>query len=217
MLAGVSIWNGSSGANPLFELLLLAVLLFVSTNVDDLFVLLAFFSDATISAKSVILGQFLGIAALYAISVGCVIAAHTLPQKYIGLLGFFPILLGGMRLWTLIRRGREAGESPERRVSGAGALAVALVTVANGGDNITVYVPAFSVHSKGQIAVFGLVFLLLTGAWLAAGYFLTRHPRLGPPIRRAGNVFAPLVLIALGLVILKESGAGRLVLDILNL
>lgn len=201
----------------LFKLLLLAVLLFVSTNVDDLFVLLAFFSDTTVSAKSVILGQFLGIAALYAVSVACVVATHTIPQKYIGLLGFFPIFFGLMRLWTLIRRRNEARELSERKTSAASAFAVALVTIANGGDNITVYVPAFSVHSKAQVAVFGLVFLMLTGVWLAAGYFLTRHPRLGPPVRRAGNVFAPLVLIALGVVILRESGAAGLVLDILNL
>jgi cadmium resistance protein CadD (predicted permease) len=201
----------------LFELLLLAVLLFVSTNVDDLFVLLAFFSDAAISVRSIVLGQFLGIATLYAVSVGCVIAAHTIPEKYIGLLGFAPILFGAARIRELWRRKGNTGESPERKVSAASAFAVALVTIANGGDNVTVYVPAFSVHSKGQIAVFGLVFLLLTGVWLAAGYFLTRHPRLGPRVRRAGNVFAPLVLIALGVLILKESGAGQMVLDMLNL
>jgi cadmium resistance protein CadD (predicted permease) len=201
----------------LFELLLLATLLFVSTNVDDLFILLAFLSDATISAKSVVVGQFLGIATLFAVSVGCVIAAHTLPLKYIGLLGFAPILFGATRFLRLFRRRADTNESLERKLSASGALAVALVTIANGGDNITVYVPAFSVHSRGQIAIFGLVFLLLTGVWLAVAYYLTRHPRLGPPVRRVGNVFAPLVLIALGVVILKESGAGRLVLDMLNL
>lgn len=201
----------------MFELLLLATLLFVSTNVDDLFILLAFLSDATISAKSVVVGQFLGIATLFAVSVGCVIAAHTLPLKYIGLLGFAPILFGATRFLRLFRRRADTNESLERKLSASGALAVALVTIANGGDNITVYVPAFSVHSRGQIAIFGLVFLLLTGVWLAVAYYLTRHPRLGPPVRRVGNVFAPLVLIALGVVILKESGAGRLVLDMLNL
>ena len=68
-----------------------------------------------------------------------------------------------------------------------------------------------------QIVIFGLVFLLLTGVWLSLAYYLTRHPRLGPPVRRAGNIFAPLVLIGLGVVILKESGAGQMVLDMLNL
>jgi cadmium resistance protein CadD (predicted permease) len=199
----------------LFELLLLATLLFASTNVDDLFVLLAFLSDATVSAKSVIIGQFLGLSALFAVSVGCVVAAHTIPEKYIGLLGFAPMLFGASRLVKLLRRKQDAAP-PERNLSASGALAVALVTIANGGDNITVYVPAFSAHSKGQIVIFGLVFLLLTGVLLAAAYFLTRHPRLGPPIRRAGNLIAPLILIALGVVILKESGAGRMVLDILN-
>jgi cadmium resistance protein CadD (predicted permease) len=200
----------------LFELLLLAVLLFVSTNIDDLFVLLAFLSDRRIGAKSVVAGQFFGIATLYAASVGCVLAARTVPEKYIGLLGVAPILLGGMRLWTLIRHKPGAEEFFEPKLSASSALAVALVTIANGGDNLTVYVPAFSAHSGMQIAIFGFVFLLLTGVWLAVAYYLTRHPRLGPPVRRAGNIFAPLVLIALGVVILKESGAGRMLLDMLN-
>jgi cadmium resistance protein CadD (predicted permease) len=201
----------------LFELLLLAVLLFASTNIDDLFVLLAFLADASFSAKSVIVGQYLGIGALFAFSVGCVIAAHTVPTRYVGLLGFFPILLGLTRLVRLLRRREDTDESLERNMSARGAFAVALVTIANGGDNITVYVPAFSVHSASQIAIFGLVFLLLTGVWLAVAWYITRHPRLGPPVRRVGNIFAPLVLIALGVVILTKSGAWRMLLDILNL
>ena len=200
----------------MLELLLLAILLFVSTNVDDLFVLLAFFCDGAISAKSVILGQFVGIAALFAASVACVIAAHTIPSKYIGLLGFAPILFGATRLSKRMRRREDDTVSTEREPSSSSALAVALTTIANGGDNITVYVPAFSVHSRGQIAVFGLVFLLLTGVWLAAAYFLTRHPRLGPPVRKVGTLVAPLVLIALGVVILKETGAWQLVLGMLT-
>lgn len=199
----------------MLELLLLAILLFVSTNIDDLFVLLAFLSDAAVSARSVIVGQFLGIAMLFAVSVGCVALAHTLPPKYIGLLGFAPILIGAHRLLRLVRHKPDGIEELERKLSASGALAVALVTIANGGDNITVYVPAFSVHSRGQIAIFGLVFLVLTAVWLAAAYYLTRHPRLGPPVRKAGSLLAPLVLIALGVVILRESGAWRMVLDML--
>jgi cadmium resistance protein CadD (predicted permease) len=201
----------------LLKLLLLATLLFVSTNVDDLFVLLAFLSDTAFSAKSVILGQYLGIASLFAISVGCVIAAQTVPLRYIGLLGIAPIFFGFTRLLRLMRRKENDEESPERKLSTSGALAVALVTIANGGDNLTVCVPAFSVLSRAEIAVFGLVFLILTGVWLAMAYLLTRHPLLGPPVRRAGNLLAPLVLIALGVVILRESGAWRLVLDMLKL
>lgn len=212
MLAGVSIRNEIPGASPLPELLLLAILLFVSTNIDDLFVLLAFLSDAAISARSVIVGQFLGIATLFAVSIGCVVAAHTLPAKYIGLLGFAPILIGANRLLRLARHKQDGIEQLERKLSSSGALGVALVTIANGGDNITACVPAFSVHSRGQVAIFGLVFLVLTAVWLAAAYYLTRHPRLGPPIRKAGNLFGPLVLIILGVVILKGSGAWHLLL-----
>lgn len=200
----------------MLELLLLPTLLFVSTNVDDLFVLLAFLCDEGISAKSVIIGQFVSTAALFAVSVGCVMAAHTIPLKYIGLLGFAPILFGAIRLSRRLRRRKDDSVSTQRKPSSSSTLTVALVAIANGGDNITAYVPAFLGHSRGQIAVFGLVFLLLTGVWLAAAYFLTRHPRLGRPVRRVGYLFAPLVLIALGVVILKETGAWRMVLGMLT-
>jgi cadmium resistance protein CadD (predicted permease) len=38
----------------------LAVLLFASTNVDDIFVLIAFFSDRAFRAREVVAGQLLG-------------------------------------------------------------------------------------------------------------------------------------------------------------
>jgi len=39
---------------------------FAATNVDDIFVLLGFFSDSTFRVRQVVLGQFLGIVALTA-------------------------------------------------------------------------------------------------------------------------------------------------------
>ncbi|GAB3682022.1 cadmium resistance transporter [Saccharopolyspora tripterygii] len=49
------------------------------------------------------------------------------------------------------------------------------MTLANGGDNIGVYVPVFATAGSGGLAVFAVVFLALVAVWCAAGrYFATR-------------------------------------------
>jgi cadmium resistance protein CadD (predicted permease) len=52
---------------PLLGLLGIAVVLFVSTNIDDVFVLLGFFSDPKVKFRHVVLGQYLGIGARYGV------------------------------------------------------------------------------------------------------------------------------------------------------
>jgi cadmium resistance protein CadD (predicted permease) len=48
-------------------------------------------------------------------------------------------------------------------------LAVASVTVANGGDNLGVYIPLFANEPK-SIGMYAALFALLTAIWCAVGY-----------------------------------------------
>ena len=84
---------------------------------------------------------------------------------------------------------------------------VALVTVANGGDNIGVYTPSFAVHSRGQVAIIALVFVVMTGLLCMLAHRMVSLPRLGTLLRRYGHVFAPLVLIGLGILIIRNGGS----------
>ena len=90
------------------------------------------------------------------------------------------------------------------------ALAVALVTVANGGDNIGVYVPVFATRTGPELAVMIVVFLILVAVWCFAGHHLVNHPRIGKPLRLHARRVTPLVFIALGLFILVKSRAYSL-------
>ena len=47
----------------------LAVVLFASTNVDDLFVLVGFLADPRYETRQVVFGQYLGVATLVAVSL----------------------------------------------------------------------------------------------------------------------------------------------------
>ena len=50
-----------------------------------------------------------------------------------------------------------------------------LVTVSNGGDNLSLYIPLFAIHTLGEAAFFVALFLVLTALWCCAGYALVKH------------------------------------------
>lgn len=196
----------------------LAVAAFVSTNVDDIFVVSALFADSRVRPQSVIAGQFLGVGALVIASAAAAILALAIPEGWISLLGFVPLSLGVRKLLVLRRSAASGDRSTEdrkikheevvaeRRIHSQ-TLAVAGVTMANGADNIGVYVPLFA-KAVGSIGIYAIVFACMTAIWCGLGYALVNNRVLGGPLRRYGHVVLPIVLVVLGIYIL--SGAAVL-------
>jgi cadmium resistance protein CadD (predicted permease) len=181
--------------------LALAVTLFASTNIDDLVVLIGFFADRRFRARDIVAGQFAGVAALSLVSAAGSLLSLVIPPTYLGLLGILPIVIGIRKLSNL----RLDPSTPES--SSRGSIAgVALVTIANGGDNIGIYIPAFAIHSGGQIGVIAMVFAAMTALWCMLAHWMVNHRRFGAPLRRYGHIFAPLILIGLGVLILHHAG-----------
>jgi cadmium resistance protein CadD (predicted permease) len=196
------------------ELIGQAVLLFVSTDLDDVFVLLGFFADPKFRIRQIVAGQFLGIAILYAVSVFGSWVSLIIPPAIVGLLGLVPITMGLKNLWEL-RSSSEGTESllTDHRTSAVGGvniMAVVAMTVANGGDNVSVYIPLFATRPGSTIALMGIVFGVMTAAWLALAYWLTRHRTIGAPVRRYTRLLMPFVYIALGVFILYQAGSVKL-------
>jgi cadmium resistance protein CadD (predicted permease) len=194
----------------LVALLGLAIVLFLSTNVDDLVVLIAFFANSRFRARDVVAGQYAGTAVLFIVSAAGALLSLVIPEAYLGLLGIFPILVGVRKLLEL-RHDRAEATSTKDLVATTGShgdiASVALVTVANGGDNIGVYIPSFAVHSGSQVAIIAVVFVAMTALLCMLAHWMVNHPRLGAPLRRYGHIFAPLVLIALGILIIHDAGS----------
>ena len=188
------------------------IVLFATTNIDEILLLAAFFADRALRPRSIVVGQFAGIAVLTAASAAAALLSLTIPEGWIGLLGLAPLGLGLRGLYELWRsHGRidpdeagrlQAAEGQAQRSTHAQWIAVALVTVANGGDNLGVYIPVFS-RELTWIPVYAMVFAVMTGVLCAAGYWLVHHPTLGTRIQQYGHVALPVVLIGLGLHILS--------------
>ncbi len=190
---------------------------FISTNVDGLLVLMVFFADSEFAPAQIAAGQLAATALWIVISVAASAAALALPTHWLALLGLVPIVLGLTRLKVLRASGDEPAEertaveaekdrSLRRTHSRVGA--VALIALANGGDNVAVYVALFATSTPTQIAAFSGVFLGLATVWCVAAYWLVRRTWLGVEIERYGERALPVVLIALGLYIVGKGLAG---------
>lgn len=115
----------------------IALVLFISTNIDDIFVLLSFFADPEFRPSQVVTGQFAGMIALIALSMGGSLLALVVAPAYVGLLGIAPLMIGIMKLIRLRRdEEKEEKQVPPPGRGAARIASVALVTLANGGDNI---------------------------------------------------------------------------------
>ena len=192
-----------------FGLVPIGVAAFVATNIDDLFVLMMFFSSLTFPVRQVVLGQFIGIGLLVAISALGSLISLVVPTYIIGLMGIIPIIIGVKNLVET----RKKDKPPLRQMvqdrknrSYLSFLSVAAVTFSNGGDNIGVYVPLFSKYnSVSQITTLAAVFIAMTAVWCISSYYFVNHPLVAARIRHVGAIVLPFVLIGLGIYILSES------------
>ncbi|MBN3803135.1 cadmium transporter [Paraburkholderia sp. Ac-20336] len=202
----------------MFSLVLLAIVAYAATNIDNLFVLLAFLTEAGAERRRVIAGQYAGSLILVAAALLLAALLARLPTGYVGLLGFLPIGVGLSKAWERFGPARaqredngaepDAGEpaahapaarhSPAPAGRGSSSWAVASVAIANGSDNLAVYVPLYASHGVGENALVSLVFVVMIGLWCAGAVWLVEHPLLGAPVRRYGSALLPPILLAIG-------------------
>ncbi|MGK5518836.1 cadmium resistance transporter [Micromonospora sp. URMC 107] len=179
-----------------------AAVVFAATDIDDIVVLTLFFVAARTTGRprtwQIVAGQYLGIGALAVASAVVAAGLLVVPEPWTGLLGLLPVALGVRALLD-----RDADETPA--VVGS-TLGVAGVTIANGADNIAVYVPVFRALGPADSAVFLLVFVVLIALWCAAGAWLGGHPRVVRLVGRVGHRLVPAVFVAINVVILATSG-----------
>lgn len=185
----------------MISVVVLAIGAFVSTNLDDIFVLMAFFAERKYRTWQVVVGQFLGIAALFALGLLGSRAVQLVPTHLVHWLGLLPIAIG-VKALLFDRKNEEWGEEPSWAHHVSRVAAVTLVTVSNGGDNIAVYVPLFAHHSGPDLALFGVVFVVCTAVWCGLALALTRHPLLAHPVQKWGSRLLPFVLITIGVVLI---------------
>jgi len=179
----------------IYAVLATGVTTFVATNIDDL-VLLTLFFARRVKPRRVVAGQYLGFSAIILVSLLGAWAAFAIPHRWIRLLGVLPLALGIKELMLGHR-----DQVLEARVEGHGIASVALITLANGADNVGVYVPLFVV-SRADIWLVIVTYMVLIAVWCLAASLLGNHRLILSLVNRWGHRIMPFVFIALGAYVL---------------
>lgn len=206
---------------------------FVATNLDDILILTILFSQTgkLFRHRDIVIGQYIGFSLLVIASLAGFFGCFLIPTPWIRYLGLVPVILGIVSLLKEEEK-EEEPENVELDLEGAKhspfgvaqgkpfgrwfdprTYSVAALTVANGSDNIGIYVPLFASSSITSLIVIVSVFLILVGVWcafsrserFAFAYGLTSVPTIATILTSQGSTFVPCVLIGLGIFIVKES------------
>jgi cadmium resistance protein CadD (predicted permease) len=186
------------------EWLSVAVSAFVATNIDDFVLLIALFGGRRLKSANIVIGQMVGIGLLVLISGVAALAALSIPPGWINLLGIVPLAIGIRGAITWFKRADDVVDDMTLSTpfGQSEVLTVASLTVANGGDNLAVYIPLFA-SSAAAIPLYAAVFAAMTLLWCLIGKLFVSHRTVASLVKRYGEVFVPVILFVLGLRILS--------------
>ena len=186
----------------IFKTVILACAAFAGTNIDDLFINMFLFSTAETSAKKakITLGKHLGMGLLTVISMLGAFGLQQFNSKYLSLMGLIPVALGVREIIHAVNGDDDDEETSER--TGVLWLTTALLTIANGADNIGVYLPLFSSFNALQMLISAIVFAALTGLSCVLAERLSNLPVIQKLLKKYQNKIVPAVYLLLGLYIL---------------
>ncbi|KJZ74926.1 hypothetical protein HIM_05657 [Hirsutella minnesotensis 3608] len=182
---------------------------FAITNIDDMFVLVTFFVEASTSRTTtplkITLGQYVGFTVIIIISMIGYGVSLVLPSEPIGFLGLLPVLLGVWKLFDLILHIQEE-EAEMSNVAGMKSiLKVSAVTVMNGGDNIGTYIPLFSQAKGAEIAVYVVVYYILLGVWCLVAFLVMKQKHVLRVTEKYARLVVPFLFVGLGVYIVVKS------------
>ena len=196
-------------ADGIFAVVLTAVVLFAATNLDDIVVLtvLSISSRATGEPRRwhIWAGQYAGFALLIAASLAAAAGLAKVPLHWLWLLGLLPLGLGLGKMAAAIRARRSGRQASPAVVTGlAGVIGL---TIVNGGDNLSAYIPVFRTSSAAEIAVTVAVFLAGVGLYCLASIRFAGHRGVIQAVQRWGQWIVPVVFILIGFYIFYKTGA----------
>lgn len=193
------------------SLLVAALVAFAATTIDDLIIVTALFTAGRTTGRprptTIIAGQYCGFGVIIGVSLAAAAGLRSIPDRWVGLLGFVPIAYGIWGLWRLWHSDEDSHPIAASTITG-----IAAITFANGADDIGVFTPLFrSLHPAGAITT-AVTFLALVGLWCALGALLGTHRAVVAVLGRISHWLVPLVFIVIGVLILITTGAATFII-----
>ncbi len=199
-----------------------------ATTFDDNLYLTIFFGkvNRTFCPRHVVIGEYLGFTALIGVSLVGFLGGLVISEQLLGLLGFLPIAIGASQLLkheeddNVVHTVSSSLKTPQARrtpqksfwatLKDPQTYRVSAVTIANGGNNIGIYVPLFATSTLPRLSVIVSICYATIGLWCFLSYHLTRQPAIAFVIARYARKVFPFVLMWIGLRIVMDNGSYQL-------
>ncbi|MDD7758899.1 CadD family cadmium resistance transporter [Aerococcus suis] len=201
----------------MFQTILSAITVYLSTSIDYLFLLVLLFS--TFNHKGlkaqIYAGQYLGTALLVLTSLIAVYVIHFIPSDWvIGLLGLIPLFLG-IRFAIVGEDDDEEEVSSQLKKRQKQQLfwSVTLLTIASGGDNLGIYIPYFATLATSEIVIALIIFIFGVVILCEVSERIAKVPTIMETIETYERIIVPTVFILLGLYIMYENGIFSLLFN----
>jgi cadmium resistance protein CadD (predicted permease) len=191
----------------MIETVLTSIVAFGATNIDDIFILTLLYGSRKYSHSQIFVGQLSGIFALVGLSLAISSLDAIVDPRIIGWIGLFPIYLGIRQIIELFQKRDDERSQEVRPASSIAILSIALITIANGGDNVGVYVPLFVTLTGVEKIQLCLIFAVMVYIWCFIARYLADHPLLRNSLDKYAHRVVPIVLVAIGVFVLIESNA----------
>jgi cadmium resistance protein CadD (predicted permease) len=191
-----STWYAHAAMHSILAALGASITTFAVTNIDDAFLVTLFFARR-IPTRRIVAGQYIGFAAIVGASLIGAMASLAIPQQWIRWLGVLPIAIGIKQLLQMQRKDMER----RTRKDDFSVLSIAFITLANGADNVGIYLPFF-VLSRNFLPLVLIAYALLVAGWCYLGRWLGNHEYVLRWVDRRGHWVVPFVFMGAGLYIL---------------
>ena len=184
--------------------LILAMIAYASTNVDNLLLVTSTASRAG-SRRPVVYGFLLASVGVLSVSVAFTATAELFAPRALGLLGFVPIVVG-LKILLNLHKAQE-----NETMADVGALSVALVLLANSSDTIAVLGPLLA--ESEPVALFSMLagYIVMAGIWLTLAIYLSERVAQMGMVMRAAKWATPIIMIAFGIYILLDTTTDTVV------
>jgi cadmium resistance protein CadD (predicted permease) len=186
-----------------YNIIILAVMAFVSANIDGMIIALAFIADPTYNNKNILYGQIIGFWGLFLLSFVAAQALFFIPKATDGWLGLVPIAFGCFKLVTYMRESSE--ELVIVRHSARQIQEITVLTLVTGADDVIAYTPIFITRKPDEITLLFVMFAIMTVMWWMLAQWLSERELMRKIASRGGRLLVPVLMIGIGIMILADT------------
>ncbi len=182
---------------------------FLGTNLDNLVLLVAFYSRYGQHPDMVSGGYSTGMMIIGAISFTIGVTGDFIPVNYLGFLGIIPMMLGLLAIVQLFRGSQDEGVEGSVIEDNRQAVFFTVLTtqLSNGADSIITFSVLMAESTPSSDYLIVLTFLAMIAVFSGLAKYSLKHRKLKELLTKYGPYVTPFILILVGFYIFSNSAS----------